>query len=169
MIVNIQKMDYAYVLDVTKKRLKNMKIKLKEIMTENEKILNEEVLFLRKEIANDWHLHNTLRLSNDENVKFSKAAFISMPCSLRKGRLSADILLQNYLMKNESVTMISTEKENMSGECDKKPHPWAVFLEARKEAILWMREEMNFDDEHIAYLLSMDKVQVYLIRTQDVS
>lgn len=46
------------------------------------------------------------------------------------------------------------------------PHPWGAFLNARYLAILWMREEMGYDDEEIAYSLSMDAIQVRLIRTQ---
>lgn len=55
----------------------------------------------------------------------------------------------------------------MSGECDKKTHPWGRFLIARWEAILWMHEEMGYNDKQIAQNLSMDKMQVYLIRTSE--
>lgn len=48
---------------------------------------------------------------------------------------------------------------------NKSPHPWGVFLNARWKAILWMREEMGYDDQKIAIKLSMDEKQVYLIRT----
>lgn len=44
-------------------------------------------------------------------------------------------------------------------------HPWGEFLNARYKAILWMRKEMNRDDKEIAIALSMDEIQVYLIRT----
>lgn len=43
-------------------------------------------------------------------------------------------------------------------------HPWANFLNARYFVILWMREEMGYDDKRIAKSLSMDEMQVYLIR-----
>lgn len=52
----------------------------------------------------------------------------------------------------------------MSGECGSS-HPWAYFLNARWKAILWMREVMEKNDKQIAQDLSMDEVQVYLIRT----
>ena len=47
-------------------------------------------------------------------------------------------------------------------------HPWAVFLNARYDAILWMKEEMGYDDKRIAFNLSMDEKQVYLIRTSRI-
>lgn len=46
----------------------------------------------------------------------------------------------------------------------KTPHPWSSFLEARGDAIFWLYE-MGYDDLQIAVTLSMDKEQVYLIRT----
>ncbi len=49
----------------------------------------------------------------------------------------------------------------------KTDHPWGMFLEARKKAITWMKEEMNYDDKEIALTLSMDEFQVYLIRTYE--
>lgn len=49
-------------------------------------------------------------------------------------------------------------------ECNCDPHPWGRFLNARYWAILWMREEMEYDDQKIAEQLSMDAMQVYLIR-----
>lgn len=48
--------------------------------------------------------------------------------------------------------------------CSCEPHPWGRFLNARYWAILWMKEEMGYDDETIAKRLSMDTMQVYLIR-----
>lgn len=48
---------------------------------------------------------------------------------------------------------------------ENKPHPWGVFLEARKDVILWMSEEKGRDDAGIAEDLSMDSTQVRLIRT----
>lgn len=39
-------------------------------------------------------------------------------------------------------------------------HPWAEFLYARRNAILWMREEMGRTDYQIAWELSMDEAQV---------
>lgn len=57
----------------------------------------------------------------------------------------------------------------MSGELEdsNNPHPWAIFLNARWKAILWMRERMGYDDKQIAKNLSMDEMQVYLIRTSE--
>lgn len=49
----------------------------------------------------------------------------------------------------------------------KKPHPWGHFLNARWKAILWMKNEMGYDDEIIAKKLCMDKMQVHLIRTSN--
>lgn len=46
---------------------------------------------------------------------------------------------------------------------DEKPHPWAAFLDARCEAIKWMRSEGRSDAE-ITIGLSMDHGQVYHIR-----
>lgn len=45
-----------------------------------------------------------------------------------------------------------------------KPHPWGHFLNARWAVILWMREEMGYSDKQISQQLSMDEMQVYLIR-----
>ena len=44
-------------------------------------------------------------------------------------------------------------------------HPWADFLHYRAVAIDWMHEAGS-DDAHIAKILSMDEVQVFLIRTR---
>ena len=44
-------------------------------------------------------------------------------------------------------------------------HPWGNFLDARVQAILWMKNEQGCDDRKIALTLSMDEQQVYLIRT----
>lgn len=55
----------------------------------------------------------------------------------------------------------------MNQEEVKTKHPWGVFLEARKKAITWMKEEMNRNDKEIAIALSMDELQVYLIRTYE--
>ena len=46
---------------------------------------------------------------------------------------------------------------------NKTPHPWRDFLEARKHALKWMRDEMHYDHERIAYEMSMDATQVRLI------
>lgn len=51
-------------------------------------------------------------------------------------------------------------------------HPWAAFLDARARAIDWLyyrNPDMatHHNDEAIAKSLSMDRVQVYLIRTRD--
>ena len=43
-------------------------------------------------------------------------------------------------------------------------HPWGQFLYARSEAILWMKHEMGYSDATIADRLSMDEMQVTLIR-----
>ena len=53
----------------------------------------------------------------------------------------------------------------MTEEIKKEPHPWGHFLNARWRAILWMEEVMNYSDKEIAIHLSMDEIQVYLIRT----
>lgn len=45
-----------------------------------------------------------------------------------------------------------------------KPHPWERFINARWRVILWLQEEMGYDDERIAKKLSMDEKQVNLIR-----
>lgn len=55
----------------------------------------------------------------------------------------------------------------MQEQDSKKPHPWGVFLNARYEAILWMRDRMDYSDEIIAKHLSMDTKQVYMIRTSN--
>ena len=47
---------------------------------------------------------------------------------------------------------------------EEEPHPWGHFLNARYHAILWMREEMGYNDKTISQGLSMDERQVYLIR-----
>lgn len=47
---------------------------------------------------------------------------------------------------------------------EENPHPWDAFLQARRNAIIWMREEMNKTDKEIATCLNMDEMQVYLIR-----
>lgn len=46
----------------------------------------------------------------------------------------------------------------------KEPHPWAVFLNARYNVILWMRDIKGYDDKEISENLSMDEIQVFLIR-----
>lgn len=48
-----------------------------------------------------------------------------------------------------------------------KTHPWHDFLNARYHAIIWLHEEMGYSDERIARDLSMDTMQVWLIRTSD--
>lgn len=45
-----------------------------------------------------------------------------------------------------------------------EPHPWGEFLKARVKCILWMKNEMKRDDLTIAASLSMDEIQVMLIR-----
>jgi len=52
----------------------------------------------------------------------------------------------------------------MSGECD-KPNPWINFLYARHEVILSMSEDNGYNDKEIAEYLSLDEMQVYMIRT----
>lgn len=49
---------------------------------------------------------------------------------------------------------------------DEKPHPWGTFLNARYNAILWMRDNRGYDDKTIAENLSMDEAQVFMIRTR---
>ena len=46
-------------------------------------------------------------------------------------------------------------------------HPWEIFLAARANAIDWLRKEFGDTDAEIAGKLSMDTMQVYLIRTRD--
>lgn len=51
-------------------------------------------------------------------------------------------------------------------------HPWQDFLDARARAIDWLYYQnpdmtTHHDDEAIAKSLSMDRAQVYLIRTRD--
>jgi hypothetical protein len=43
-------------------------------------------------------------------------------------------------------------------------HPWGNFLTARFYAILWLKDEFGHSDKQIAEILSMDEMQVYLIR-----
>jgi len=47
---------------------------------------------------------------------------------------------------------------------DNEPHPWQIFLEARAKVIMWMKNELKYTDEQISHNLSMDKIQVRLIR-----
>ena len=51
----------------------------------------------------------------------------------------------------------------MNDECDKIPHPWGKFLDARLDCIKWMRQQGK-SDRQIAYDLSMDEKQVQSIR-----
>lgn len=51
---------------------------------------------------------------------------------------------------------------------EKDKHPWGNFLHARKLAIEWLSEEMKYNEEEIAKCLSMDKLQVRLIRMTSV-
>lgn len=48
---------------------------------------------------------------------------------------------------------------------EKENHPWKEFLEARKNVILWMSDELGKDDKEIAVTLSMTETQVYLINS----
>ena len=43
-------------------------------------------------------------------------------------------------------------------------HPWAQFLYARGQCIVWMKNQFLRSDEEIAQFLSMDEIQVKLIR-----
>lgn len=43
-------------------------------------------------------------------------------------------------------------------------HPWGIFLDARKNVILWMKHKMKKTDKQIAEDLSMDEEQVFSIR-----
>lgn len=45
----------------------------------------------------------------------------------------------------------------------KEPHPWAEFLKARRNAIAWLRNEMELGWPDIAQRLSCDADQVFLI------
>lgn len=49
----------------------------------------------------------------------------------------------------------------------KLSHPWGEFLKVRINVIHWMREEQRYSDLEIAQALSMDELQVYLIRTHN--
>ena len=51
-------------------------------------------------------------------------------------------------------------------EFEMQTHPWEIFLNARKNAIHWMKDDKNYSDKDIALFLSMDETQVYLIRTK---
>jgi hypothetical protein len=48
-------------------------------------------------------------------------------------------------------------------------HPWGDFLNARYKCILWMTEEMGYDDKQIANFLSMDEIQISLIKKTMIS
>ena len=47
-----------------------------------------------------------------------------------------------------------------------RKHPWGGFLYWRMQAIIWLKNEMNLSDKEIARKLSMDEMQVYLIRSK---
>ena len=47
---------------------------------------------------------------------------------------------------------------------EKEPHPWGEFLNVRLKVIIWMTNEMKYDDAKIAENLSMTEWQVYLIK-----
>ncbi len=64
-------------------------------LTDKEKILNDEVFFMRREIANDWHLNNIKRL-DDKYIEITKQVFYALPVECRKGGLSIDILWKIY-------------------------------------------------------------------------
>lgn len=42
-------------------------------------------------------------------------------------------------------------------------HPWLNFLNARAESLYWSRNRMKYSDEKLAYVYSMDPMQVKLI------
>lgn len=67
------------------------------------------------------------------------------------------------------MNKLEGEKMNkLEGECEKcELHPWGAFLNARWRAILWLRDEFDYDDKTIAKKLSMDEMQVYLIRMSE--
>ena len=50
----------------------------------------------------------------------------------------------------------------------KSIHPWGNFLYARRLAMQWLRDELEYDDEKIAHVLSMDKNQVTLLLMTEV-
>ena len=64
-----------------------------------------------------------------------------------------------FVCKNERVACVCMEID------ESRPHPWEEFLKARGKAILWMKKEFNRTDKQIAYNLTIDEEQVYLIRT----
>lgn len=45
----------------------------------------------------------------------------------------------------------------------KEPHPWDNFLNARYEAMLWLRDKQKLSNAEIAKTLSMDEEQVRCI------
>lgn len=45
----------------------------------------------------------------------------------------------------------------------KKIHPWGSFLKSRYYAMLWMRDEMGYDNDRISHNMCMDSTQVSLI------
>ncbi len=61
------------------------------------------------------------------------------------------------------------EKRTEEPEIHKNSHPWEEFLNARLKVIFWLKEERDYDDETIAYTLSVDSQQVYLIRTHPLN
>lgn len=46
---------------------------------------------------------------------------------------------------------------------ESKGHPWADFLEARKRALVWLRDDQKETPEAIARAMCMDPMQVILI------
>jgi len=47
-------------------------------------------------------------------------------------------------------------------------HPWAWFLEARRNCIDWLVQEHGYSDERVAKELSMDVMQVTLIKMSNL-
>lgn len=50
-----------------------------------------------------------------------------------------------------------------------RKHPWGGFLHHRMIAINWMKNVQGYSDTEIARTLSMDELQVWLIRTNPLN
>jgi len=125
-------------------------------MKENKKILEniheshplEKMIFCSEEKEKEWaDLDPVLKSSIMSNLRYfadrsENKASIEMLCHV----------VQELLERVKKIE-----------EINKTPHPWARFLNARRDAMMWMREEMNRSDKEIANDLCIDEMQVYLI------
>lgn len=68
-------------------------------------------------------------------------------------------------MNNEyfGKEIIVNEDVKYIGDDDYR-HPWGKFLDIRLEVIKWLTDDLKYDDVQIAKSLSMDDIQVYLIK-----